>query len=386
MSASRRICVVTGTRAEYGLLAPVMAAIAGSPTLELQVVATGMHLSPEFGLTASTIEDDGFDLADRVEMLLSSDTPVGIAKAIGLGTIGFADALARLRPDMLMLLGDRFELLAAAQAALVARIPIAHISGGDVTEGAVDEAIRHAITKMSHIHFVTNEAAARRVRQLGEDPAHVHLVGNPGLDDALQFHPPTRTELEAQLGFELRERNVLVTFHPVTLDARPAAEPYAELLDALDALGSSVGLLITMPNADTFGRVLIEMTERFVESRPNAHAWTSLGQRRYWGALAHVDAVVGNSSSGLLEAPSFQVATVNVGDRQLGRTRAASVIDCEPTAVDIGAALKRAFAMDCTGVVNPYGDGHATPKILEVLETTEDYAALVRKHFVDVVT
>lgn len=380
---TRRICVVTGTRAEYGLLAPVMRAVRSADDFELQVVATGMHLSPEFGLTYRAIEADGFAIDECVEMLLSSDTPVGIAKSMGVGTIGFADTFARLRPDLLMLLGDRFELLSAAQAALVARIPVAHVSGGDVTEGAVDEAIRHAITKMSHLHFVTNVEAAKRVRQLGEDPQRVHLVGNPGLDEVAAFDAPTREQLEASLGFRLRARNLLVTFHPVTLDAQPAAEPYAELLSALDQLGPEVGLLFTMSNADTFGRVLITMTEEFVAARDHAAAWTSLGQQRYYGALSHVDAVVGNSSSGLLEAPSFHIPTVNVGDRQRGRMRADSVIDCEPIAAAILDAVRRASELDCSGVRNPYGDGHATDSIIAALRTETDYPALVRKRFVD---
>lgn len=383
MSGRRRVCVVTGSRADYGLLRPVMTRIRQAPDLILQVAATGMHLSPEFGLTRRAVEDDGFVIDAEVEMLLSSDTPVGIAKSIGLGVIGFADALARLAPDLLLVLGDRFEVLAAVQAALPARLPVAHISGGDVTEGAMDDAVRHAITKMSHLHFVTNADAARRVRQLGEDPARIHMTGNPALDEIDATPRLDRDELGAALGFNLRARNLLITFHPVTLDARPAAEPFAELLAALERLGDDVGLVFTMPNADTFGRVLIAMTERFVAGRRNAVARTSLGGTLYRSLLAEADAVVGNSSSGLLEAPSFRTPTVNIGDRQKGRLRAASVIDCPPEREAVLAAVRRAFALDCAGVVNPYGDGRAAERIVAVIAAIPDTRALIRKTFAD---
>lgn len=376
------ICVVTGTRAEYGLLRPVMERIRASERFTLQVVATGMHLSPEFGLTWRTIEADGFPIDDKVEMLLSSDTPVGIAKAMGLGTIAFADVFERLKPDLLMILGDRFELLAAAQAALVARLPIAHISGGDVTEGAMDEAIRHSLTKMSHLHFVTNAPAARRVRQLGESPERIHLVGNPALDHLIGLPRLDRAAVEEALGLRLRRRNLLITFHPVTLDEKPAAEPFAELLAALDRL-EDVGLIFTMPNADTFGRVIITMINEFVAARPHAVARVSLGQTLYWSVLAQVDAMVGNSSSGLLEAPSMKTPTVNIGDRQKGRPCAASVINCPPEADAIVGAIHRAFTLDCSDVENPYGDGRSAGRILDVLERETNFAALVKKPFAD---
>lgn len=379
--AKRKICVVTGSRAEYGLLSWLMREIAADPELDLQVVATGMHLSPEFGLTYRVIEEDGFSIDARVEMLLSSDTPVGIAKSVGLGVIGFADALERLRPDILVLLGDRYEILAAAQAALVARIPVAHIGGGDTTEGAFDEAIRHAITKMAHLHFVTNELSARRVRQLGENPAHVHNVGSPGLDQIRRLTLLTRQELEGALGFGFRERNLLITFHPVTLDREPADAQFRELLTALDSLGDGVGLIFTKPNADTDGRVLIDMIEGYVAGRSNARAYTSLGQLRYLSAMAQVDAVVGNSSSGLYEAPSFGKPTVNIGDRQKGRLQAASVINCPASAPDIARAIGEALARDCAGTVNPYGDGDSSGRILRILKEVGDPRALLKKHF-----
>lgn len=383
MTGRRRICVVTGSRADYGLLRPVMAAVRASSRLALQVAATGMHPSPEFGLTRRTIAADGFAIDATVEMLLSSDTPVGIAKSIGLGTIGFADALARLDPDVLVVPGDRFEVLAAVQAALVARVPVAHIFGGDTTEGAIDESIRHALTKMAHLHFVATAEAARRVRQLGENPERIHHTGNPALDDALRTPLLDRDELEAELGFAFRARNALVTFHPATLDERPPAEDFAEVLAALDGFGNGLGIVLTLPNADTHGRALIGMIERFVAARPNAVARTSLGQTLYWSILDRVDAMVGNSSSGLLEAPSFRTPAVNVGDRQKGRVRAASVIDCVPERTAIRAGLERAFAMDCSGVVNPYGDGRAAERIVAVLESLDDPRKLIRKPFFD---
>ncbi len=378
-----KVCVVTGSRAEYGLLQWVMHDLHADPGFELRVVVAGGHVSPAFGMTWREIERDGFEVSAKVEMLLAADTPVATAKSMALGTIGFAEAFDRLSPDLVMILGDRFEMLAAAQAALVARIPIAHIAGGDTTEGAFDEAIRHSITKMAHLHFVTTDAAARRVRQLGEDPANVHLVGSPGLDHLRRTPLLDRAAFEASVGFRLRPRNLLVTFHPVTLDDRPADEPFAELLAALDGLGDGVGLIITRPNADTFGANLNRMIDAFAAGRGNAVVHTSLGQQRYLSALSHVDAMVGNSSSGLYEAPSFRIPTVNIGDRQKGRVRAASVIDCAAERTAIAEAIARAFAMDCSGVVSPYGDGDAARRIVAVLKAVGDPRRLVRKAFHD---
>lgn len=382
--AKRKICVVTGSRAEYGLLYWIMKGIQQDPDLELQVVATGMHLAPEFGLTWRVIEEDGFPIAAKVEMLLSSDSAVGIAKSIGLGVIGCAEAFDSLRPDILVLLGDRFEILAAAQAALVARIPVAHIAGGDSTEGAFDEAIRHSITKMAHLHFVTNEAAARRVRQLGENPEHVHNMGSPGIDQIKRLKLMPREELAGSLEFTFRRKNLLVTFHPVTLDAIPSAAQFQELLNALDTFGEEMGLIITKPNADTDGRALISMIDSFVATRPNAQAYTSLGQLRYLSAVAQVDAVVGNSSSGLYEVPSFGKPTVNIGDRQKGRLQASSVVNCRPVAAEIAKAIAEALRKDCAGTVNPYGDGNSSVRILAQLKQVADPRELLKKHFHEV--
>jgi UDP-hydrolysing UDP-N-acetyl-D-glucosamine 2-epimerase len=380
----RKICVITGTRAEYGLLFRLMKAIQDDPELELQIIVTGMHLSPEFGLTYKVLYDDGFQISAKVEMLLSSDTPVGIAKSIGLGVIGFADAINTLKPDMLVLLGDRFEILAATQAALVARIPVAHIAGGDTTEGVFDEAIRHSITKMSHLHFVTNEAAARRVRQLGENPEHIYTVGSPGIDQIKRLKLLSRKEFEKELGFTFQKQNYLVTFHPVTLDSLPSGTQFQELLNALDSLGNEVGVIFTKPNADTDGRAISRMIDEYVASRHHAKSYTSLGQLRYLSAIAHVDVVVGNSSSGLYEVPSFRKPTVNIGDRQKGRLQASSVINCKPVSTDIIRAIREALTKDCTNTVNPYGDGNSTQKIVTALKSIPDFSTLLKKHFFDI--
>lgn len=382
---TRKICVITGTRAEYGLLRWIMQGIKDDPELTLQVIATGMHLSPEFGLTYRDIEQDGFRIDRKVEMLTSSDTSVGIAKSMGLGMIGFADALNELGPDLIVVLGDRFEIFAAVAAALVARIPVAHLHGGETTEGAFDEALRHSITKMSHLHFVAAEEYRQRVIQLGERPDRVFLVGGLGVDNIKRLKLLDRAALEASLDFRLGQRNLLVTFHPVTLETATAADQMAELLAALAGL-QDTQLVFTMPNADTDGRALIRMVEQFVAQHANARAYTSLGQLRYLSCVAHVDGVVGNSSSGLAEVPSFRKGTVNIGDRQRGRLQAASVINCEPTRQSIAAALERLYSADfraCLSQVrNSYGEGGASEK---VVETIKHYAidGIAKKVFYD---
>lgn len=367
----RKICVITGTRAEYGLMRWVMQGIKDDPELTLQVIATGMHLSPEFGLTYREIEQDGFQIDRKVEMLTSSDTPVGIAKSMGLGLIGFADALNELRPDLIVVLGDRFEIFAAVSAALVARIPVAHLHGGETTEGAFDEALRHSITKMSHLHFVAAEEYRQRVIQLGEQADRVFLVGGLGIDNIKRLKLLDRAELEASLGSKLGQKNLLITFHPVTLETATAANQMAELLAAL-AERQDTQLIFTMPNADTDGRALIRMVEQFVAQHANARAYTCLGQLRYLSCIAHVDGVVGNSSSGLAEVPSFKRGTINIGDRQRGRLQAESVINCEPTRQSIAAALGMLYDADfqasLSQIRNPYGDGGASKKVVETIK------------------
>lgn len=382
---SRKICIVTGTRAEYGLLRWVMQGIKDEPELTLQIIATGAHLSPEFGLTYRDIEKDGFHIDRKVVMLTSSDTAVGIAKSMGLGMIGFADALNELKPDIVLVLGDRFEVFAAVAASLVACIPVAHLHGGETTEGAFDEALRHSITKMSHLHFVATKEYQQRVIQLGESPARVFLVGGLGIDNIRRLKLLSRAELEEAIDFKLGKRSLLVTFHPVTLEVETAASQMEELLAALAQLGDTQ-LIFTLPNADTDGRVLIKMVEQFVARHANARAYTSLGQLLYLSCVAQVDGVVGNSSSGLTEAPSFKKGTINIGDRQLGRVQAASVINCEPVRESIAAALDRlystSFQQRLGEVRNPYGEGGASEK---VVATLKDHAInhILKKVFYD---
>lgn len=368
---NRKICVITGTRAEYGLLRWVMQGIKDDSDLLLQVIATGTHLSPEFGLTYREIEQHGFHIDRKIEILVGADTPVAIAKSMGLGLIGFGQALSELQPDLILVLGDRFEIFAAVAAALVARVPVAHLHGGELTEGAFDEAIRHSITKMAHLHFVAAEEYRQRVIQLGEQPDRVFLVGGLGVDSIKRIRLLDRAELEASLEFSLGEKSLLITFHPATLETHVAADQMAELLASLDELHDTQ-LVFTLPNADTEGRILIQMVKQFVERHANARLYASLGQLRYLSCVAQVDGVVGNSSSGLTEVPSFKKGTVNIGDRQRGRLQAASIINCAPERGDITAALERLysadFQMSLRQVHNPYGEGGASEKVLRILK------------------
>ena len=384
---AKRICVVTGSRAEYGLLYWVLHDLRADPDVDLQLVVTGMHLASEFGLTVREIDADGFVISRRVEMLLSSDAPAGIAKSIALGVIGMSDAFEQLRPDVVLVLGDRFEILAAAQACLAHNIPVAHIAGGDTSEGAFDESIRHAITKMAHVHFVTNEESARRVRQLGESPRHIHVVGSPGLDHLRRRPLLERGALEEALGARLGARNLLVTFHPVTLEPSKSEQQLEELLAALDAVDADTTLWFTRPNADTGGRALAAALDAWVEAhRSRAYLYSSLGHLRYLSLMAQVDAVVGNSSSGLYEAPSFGIATVNIGDRQRGRLAAESVLHCPPERHVILETIRRAVSLDCSAVLNPYGDGRSADRIVAALRTLPPAAELLKKsfHFLEV--
>lgn len=377
----RRICVATTTRADYGLLRWVMHEIRAQPALQLQILATGTHLSQQFGMTVDEIVSDGFSIDARVDIQPLGSSALEVSAAMARSLDRGAQALARLAPDLLVVLGDRYEVFALAAAATVLRLPIAHIAGGDVTEGAFDEALRHSITKMAHLHFVTNAQARERVLQMGEDPGHVHTVGSPGIDSILRAPQMSRAEIEQALGFSLRPHNLLVTFHPATLDAEPAAIQCEELLAALDALGDDVGFIVTMPNADPEGLQLARMLEGFAASRDNVALRTSLGSRLYLNTMRIVDAVVGNSSSGLYEAPTLKRPTVNIGDRQRGRLAAASVIHCAPRRAAIADAIGRALALDCSAVVSPYGDGQAAPRIAAAIAAEPDYRALLQKRF-----
>jgi UDP-hydrolysing UDP-N-acetyl-D-glucosamine 2-epimerase len=384
--AKRKVCVVTGSRADYGLLYWVMREIRDHRDLELQIVVTGMHLSRRHGETWQVVEKDGFRIDARVDNQLEDDSVVSVTKSVGRGVIGFADAFARLDPDIVLILGDRFEILAAAQAALLGNRAIAHLAGGDVTEGAVDESMRHAMTKMAQLHFVTNEAAAARVRQLGEDPAHVYNTGSPGLDYLKRTTLMTRPELERELGIQFRKRNLLVTFHPATLERESPAAQFGALLAALDAVSAQAPttIVFSLPNADPGNQEIADLIAKYVAAHPNAHAFASLGQQRYLSLMSHADAVVGNSSSGLYEAPSLKVPTVNIGDRQKGRLAATSVVHCAPVAAEISAAMQKAFALDCSATVNPYGDGDSARRIVAQLAAVAEPRALLRKRFFDV--
>lgn len=381
---SRKVCVVTGTRAEFGLLRWLMEEITQHAQLKLQVAITGMHLSPEFGSTYKEIEAAGFTIDAKVEMLLSADSDTAVTKSMGLGVIGFADTYERLQPDIVVVLGDRFEIFAATSAALIAGIPVAHLHGGETTEGAFDEAIRHSITKMSHLHFVAAEEYKNRVVQLGEYPKRVFNVGGMGVDAIKRIRLLDREALEESMGFRLGDKNLLITFHPVTLEGEASSiNQMQALLDALAELDDT-HLIFTMPNADTGGRELTRMVHEFVGGRDNARVYNSLGQLRYFSCLAQVDGVIGNSSSGLAEAPSFSVGTVNIGDRQKGRLKAQSVIDCEPSKTAILKAINTLYSSDFKsslhGLSNPYGNGGASEAIVKTLA---DYPldGLLKKSF-----
>jgi len=383
VTAPRRVCVVTGSRAEYGLLFWVLRELRDDPAFALQLVVTGMHLAAEFGHTVDAIEQDGFAIARRVEMLVAGDSPAATARSIALGVVGMSDAIEQLAPEIVVVLGDRFEIFAAVQACLVHKVPLAHIAGGDTTEGAIDEAMRHAITKMAHVHFATNEESARRLRQLGEDPTRIHVVGSPGLDHLRRTPLLDHARLEEALDSRLGKRNVLVTFHPVTLDEDGGVGEFDALLAALDTLPADTTLWCSRPNADTGGRAIAARLEAWAAPRRNrVRVFASLGQLRYLSLMAQADAVVGNSSSGLYEAPSFGVPTVDIGERQRGRLAASSVIHSAATQDAIAAALARAFAVGRrTDVVNPYGDGDSARRIAAVLRELPPAATLLRKSF-----
>ncbi len=378
----RKVCVVTGTRAEYGLLRWVMEGIRDSELLELQLVVTGAHLSPEFGLTYREIEADGFKIDRKVEMLLSSDTAVGVSKSVGLAITGLAEAFDELRPDVVLLLGDRYEMWAAGAAATLARIPIAHVHGGESTEGAIDEAIRHGLTKMAHLHFVAALEFRQRVIQLGESPNRVFTVGAVGLDSIAREPLMNKKDLQSSLGVEFGKRNLLVTFHPVTLESGSANVQMRSLLDALDAF-PDVHTFITLPNADMEGRGIIDLIQDYVAHTPRAASFTSLGQARYHSLMHHVDGVVGNSSSGLIEAPAMHKPTVNIGPRQSGRLRAASVVDCDPETGSIIEAIQSIYSAEfqssLASVTNPYGVPGGSATVVEVLESTPLEGILMKR-------
>ena len=381
----KKICVITGSRAEYGLLRKLIKLLDVSELFQLQLIVTGSHLSKKFGETVNEVERDGFKINSKIDINLVSDTPIGISKSTSIGLSGFADEFELLNPDMILVLGDRFEILSAVIAAMYARIPIAHIHGGELTEGAIDDAIRHSITKFSHLHFVGNEVYRKRVIQLGEKPERVFNVGGLGVDAINDINLIPKNKLEKDLNIKFLKKNLLITFHPVTLEDKSSLKQISELLDALSNL-QSTSLIFTMPNADGDSQVIFEKIEDYVSCNKNAYVFISLGQVRYLSCLAQVDAIVGNSSSGLHEAPSFRKATINIGDRQKGRIQSKSVINCKPLSQDIQKAIKDSYSQEfkerLLNVQNPYGDGGAAKRIVETISNV-DLSSLIHKEFYD---
>lgn len=382
----KTICLVTGSRAEYGLLRPLIEEILSESSFTLQLLVTGSHLSPEFGLTYQEIEADGFHIDEKVEVVTSSDSPVGICKSMGLGLISFSEAYARLQPDLVIVLGDRYEIFSAVSAAHISRIPVAHLHGGEVTEGAFDDALRHSITKMSHLHFTSTEVYRRRVIQLGESPDRVFNVGAIGLDNIRCMKLLSKIETEASIGLKFNRRNLLCTFHPVTLGDNPSVQQIRSLLNVLGQL-EDTNLIITKTNADTDGRIINQLIEEFVQKDINRYkSFDSMGQLRYLSTMQYVDAVVGNSSSGIIEAPSFGIGTVNIGSRQTGRIKSKSIIDCDPTETGIASGLKTLYSPEFQGLLksasNPYGDGQTSRRIVSLLKKTE-IGRTTQKNFYD---
>ena len=380
----RKICVVTGTRAEYGLLYWLMKEIESDKELQLQLIVTGMHLSPEFGLTYQEIEKD-FKIDKKIEMLLSSDTSVGISKSMGLAQISFSESYENFQPNLIVVLGDRYEIFSAVSAAMIARIPVAHLHGGEATEGSIDEPIRHSITKMSQLHFTATEEYKNRVIQLGEHPDRVFNVGGLGIDNIKKLQLLSKNDFEKLINFNLNKNNILVTFHPVTLEESTAKEQFQELLYSIDEL-KDTNVIFTKANSDTDGRIINNMIDNYVFTHDNTISFKSMGQLKYLSALQFMDAIVGNSSSGLLEAPSFKITTVDIGDRQRGRVKADSVICCMPNKKSIDNALRKIYSKDFKNILknvkNPYGDGGASQKIKETIKNIS-LNGILKKSFYD---
>jgi len=366
----KRICILTATRAEYGLLKPIMVKLNNIPELDVKIAVTGMHLSQEFGLTYREIEDDNLIIDRKIDIQLDSASHVSVSKSMGVALISFAEYFDEIKPDMLLVLGDRYETLAVCCAAMNAGIPIAHLYGGETTEGAVDESIRHSITKMSYLHFTSTEEYRKRVIQLGEEPDRVYTVGAMGIENIMNIKPLSIRELEEFLGMSLSGPYAVVTFHPVTLEHNTVREQFASLLQACDN-HMELKYIFTKSNADVHGETINTMLEDYAKNRENVRAVTSLGMERYLSALNYASLVIGNSSSGLIEAPSFHIPTVNIGDRQRGRLMAESVISCEANTEEISNAITRAlsdeFRQRISGIKNPYGDGNTSDKVIKII-------------------
>jgi len=369
--SKRKICIVTGSRAEYGLLYWLIKEVKADQDLELQLIATGMHLSSKFGMTHKVIEED-FNINKKIDMRLSSDTSVGISKSMGIAQTSFSKAYNELNPDIVVVLGDRYEIFSAVSAAMIGKIPIAHIHGGEITEGSWDDCIRHCISKMAHLHFVATEEYKNRVIQLGEDPSRVFNTGGMGIENIKKLQLLNKNEFEKSINFKLNKKNILITFHPVTLENNTSKEQFQELLNAINEL-EDTNIIFTKTNSDLNGKIINQMIDQHTNKYPKKSiGFTSLGQLRYLSALQYVDAVVGNSSSGLLETPSFKIGTINIGERQRGRIRAKSVIDCLPAKKDIQKSFKKLYSKNfqelLNNVNNPYDNGSSSKKIVKVLK------------------
>ncbi|MEZ7892863.1 MAG: UDP-N-acetylglucosamine 2-epimerase [Candidatus Wallbacteria bacterium] len=383
----KKICFFTGTRAEYGLLMPLLEKIKKEKSFVLQLIVSGSHLSHEFGFTYKEIENDGFIINKKIEILLSSDTPIGVSKAMGLGFISYAEAINELKPDLMVILGDRYESFAAASVCLILNVPVVHLYGGELTEGAFDDSLRHAITKIAHLHFTSTEEYRNRVIQLGENPEFVFNVGAIGLDNIKRMKLLSKIEFEKSIGFKLKKKNIIVTFHPVTLEKQNSEKQFKNLLDAIDELDDT-GIIFTKPNADNGGREIISMIDKYVSKNSDrAVCFASLGQLRYLSALKYVDAVVGNSSSGIIEAPSFKIGTINIGDRQKGRIKTDSIIECDYDLKSIKVALKKLYSESFQNLLkkinSPYGEGDSAKKIIKVLKKV-DLSLIYPKKFYDI--
>jgi GDP/UDP-N,N'-diacetylbacillosamine 2-epimerase (hydrolysing) len=382
----RKVCIVTGSRAEYGLLYWLIKEVEADKNLKLQLIATGMHLSSEFGLTYKEIEKD-FKIDKKIDMHLSSDTSIGISKSMSIAQTSFAKAYIELKPDIVVVLGDRYEIFSAVSSAMISRIPIAHLHGGEATEGSIDEAIRHCITKMSHLHFTATEEYSKRVMQLGEDSKRVFNVGGAGIENIKRLKLLTKVKFEKSINFKLKKKNVLVTFHPVTLEIKTSKKHFQELLNSIDEL-EDTNIIFTKANSDADGKIINQMIDKYISKNlDKSIGVASLGQLNYLSALQYVDFVIGNSSSGLLEVPSFRIGTINIGDRQNGRIKADSVVDCLPNKKSIKKAIKivysKKFQKFLKDVKNPYGDECASKKIIKVLKSVK-LENILKKTFFDI--
>lgn len=385
----KKVCIVSGTRAEYGLLKPLIKRVKDDTQLELQLVVTGMHLSPEFGLTYKEIENDAFEINEKVEILLSSDSSIGISKSMGLALISFSEVFERIKPDILIVLGDRYEIFSAVSAAMIANIPIAHLHGGEATEGLIDEAIRHSITKMSYLHFTSAEEYRKRVIQLGEDPERVYNVGAISVEIIKELELLSKEELEKELGITFDSKIALLTFHPVTLENNSAEKQFNELLKAMDRY-KDIKIIFTRSNSDTYGRIINKLIDDYVAlNSDRCIQFTSMGQLRYLSAMKYCDFVIGNSSSGILEAPILKKPTINIGDRQKGRIQMDSIVNCEPIEKDIVEAIEKVISKEFNKtidtMVNPYGEGKVSETILDIIKKflQEDKIQL-KKQFYDI--